>query len=240
MKHVTYTSAVFHQPFSSLGLVVLQTDETLEEEFRGWLPEGVALFHSRVPNATEVTTETLCAMEAEIPRAVELFPHHAHIGTVAYACTSGATVIGEAEVAAAVRRALPNVAVTNPLTAVKARLNDLDARRIGLLTPYVPEVSQAMIDNLEGDGFSVTSSASFFEAEDPNVARISNESVLKAMLDVGHEECDVVFASCTNLRTAGVLDEAQRILGKPVVSSNSALMWHMLQLRSQQLAEHGS
>lgn len=236
MQHLRYDKTEYHRPGSALGLIVLQSDETLEDELRRWLPDDVALFHTRVPNSTTVTSETLAEMEAEIPRAASLLPLHAGIGTVAYACTSGATVIGEAAVEAAVQRAMPGVAVTNPLTAVKARLRSYGASRVGLLTPYLPEVSQAIIANLEADGFEITSSGSFFEMEDPNVARISPESVIEAMVEVGSGgEVDAVFASCTSLRTFGVLDEVERRLGKPATSSNSALLWHMLELRTQRL-----
>mgnify|MGYP006966892225 CR=1 FL=1 len=35
---------------ATLGLIVLQTDETLESEFAQVIPkEGVALYHSRIP-----------------------------------------------------------------------------------------------------------------------------------------------------------------------------------------------
>ena len=43
-------------------------------------------------------------------------------------------------------------------------------------------------------------------------------------------ECDAVFVSCTNLRAANVIQDAESALGIPVVSSNQALGWHMLRL----------
>jgi maleate isomerase len=50
------------------------------------------------------------------------------------------------------------------------------------------------------------------------------------MFKVGTGECDAVFASCTNLRTFGVIESAEAALGKPVISSNSAFAWHLHKL----------
>ena len=58
-----------------LGLIVLQTDETLETEARSAfdLP-GVALFHTRIANDLTVTEETLTAMRDRLPAAAAMLP----------------------------------------------------------------------------------------------------------------------------------------------------------------------
>ena len=44
----------------ALGLVILQADETLEQEFRLFMSSDVfSLYHSRVPSGLEVTAKTL-------------------------------------------------------------------------------------------------------------------------------------------------------------------------------------
>ncbi len=43
-------------------------------------------------------------------------------------------------------------------------------------------------------------------------------------------EVEAVLLSCTNLRTLDVIDEVERALDKPVVSSNQALAWQMARL----------
>ncbi|MGB7336465.1 MAG: Asp/Glu racemase [Salaquimonas sp.] len=218
----------------AVGLILLQTDEVLENEIRSFLPEKMVLFHSRVPSGDEVTTETLAKMEAEIPRATSLFPPAGDLAVVAYCCTSGSTVIGEDKVAAAIHSVRPNVKVTNPLTAVKANLHHVDAKRIGLLTPYEPHVSEAMAQHFKISGFEITSFGSFYEKEEAKVTRISQASILDAIVAIGSgDQCDAVFASCTNLRTAEILAEASRRIGKPVISSNSALAWHISGLLSE-------
>jgi maleate isomerase len=222
-------------PAARFGVVLLQTDEIVETEFPRLLgaehgPGGLRVHYSRVPSGREVTTESLTAMAAALPQAVDLLPPAVPFDVIAYACTSGATVIGEERVAAAVRSVRPGVAVSNPLTAAKAALRALGARRIAFLTPYVAEVSAAMRDNFIADGCDIVAFGSFEVADDGIVATMTPESILQAAVELGGGASDAVFIACTNLRAAGIIEEAERRLGKPVVSSNQALAWHMLRL----------
>jgi maleate isomerase len=76
----------------------------------------------------------------------------------------------------------------------------------------------------------VASSASFDEVEEARVARIDPASIRDAALHVGRGDVDAVFLSCTNLRTLDILDAVEAEIGKPVISSNQALAWHMAHL----------
>ncbi len=212
---------------ASLGLIVLETDETLENEARRAIPPEASLHHTRIYSAPIVTPDTLAAMEADLPQAATTFPGHVKYDAIAFCCTSGATVIGQEKVASAIRSAHPEAKTTDPITAVMAALTALGARRIGLLTPYTLDVSAAMQALLEANGFQIAAFGAFEEAEEAKVARISEASTLAAILEVGAGEVDAVFASCTNLNTFGVIEAAEEALGTPVISSNSALIWHL-------------
>ncbi|NND92241.1 MAG: Asp/Glu racemase [Granulosicoccus sp.] len=215
----------------AVGLVVLQTDETMEHELRHWLPANTRLFHTRIPNRIDINHDSLQAMKQALPESVALLPASTDFKVIAYGCTSAATVIGEQAVTDAVRSVFPGVAVTNPLSAIKARLVHLNAHRIALLTPYVPQVSQSMVDALESSGFNVVSVASFHEEHDDRVARIAQHSLLNAMTTLaGEGPVDAIVAACTNLRTRGLTERASEQLGIPVISSNAALSWHIQSL----------
>ena len=113
----------------------------------------------------------------------------------------------------------------------RARRADLGIRRIGLLAPYVPSISRAVVRQLEAAGLEVGHVATFDEQDDSRVARLSASAVLEALVALGErDDCDAVFGSCTNLRGLGLLDEAARRTGKPVLTSNSALAWHVERL----------
>ena len=60
---------------ATLGLIVLQADEVIEQDFRRLFPaREVALYGARIPSATDVTEDTLAEMELHLPRAAGLLP----------------------------------------------------------------------------------------------------------------------------------------------------------------------
>ena len=216
---------------AALGLIVLQSDESIEPELRTLrLDDGVALYHSRIPSADDVTPDTLEAMSNALPAAAALLPHSANLRAVAYGCTSGATVIGPARVASMIRAHHPQAACTDPMTAVIAACSALNIRRLGLLTPYIESVSAAMRDYITAQGIEIAAFASFEQKDEATVARISEQSVLDALGQFSGQAVDGVFTSCTNLRSFRIIASAEARLGVPVLSSNLVLGWHLMQL----------
>ena len=215
----------------ALGLIVLKTDETMEVELRSvFAAADVACYHSRIPSHALVTPKTLAQMEQDLPGSAAMLPPGVPFGAIGYGCTSGATVIGPATVAAAVHTSHPRAKVTDPISAVMAGLRALKVQKIGLLTPYVPDVTTEMQRLLRQEGFEIAETLAFGQSEDRLIARISEASTLAAIEKIGALDCDAVFASCTNLRSFGILEQAENRIGKPVISSNQALGWHMLTL----------
>ena len=211
-----------------LGLILLSTDETLEYEARAVIAGRDAnLLHTRIPASAHVTPEDLQLMAPEMTRTAALLP--AGLSAVAYACTSGATIIGSDNVARLINAAHPDTAVTNPLAAVIAAHRALGVSRIAMVTPYVAEVTGPMRAALGDAGIEVVSEVTFGQKEDWTVARITEASTEAAMLAAAQVEgVEAVFASCTNLRTFGIIEAVEARLGLPVVSSNQALIWDML------------
>ena len=215
---------------ATMGLVVLRTDEAIEGDFRAFMPmDGIALHHTRIPFEPCVTKETLVRMEHDLSASVGLLPEAAAFNVIGYGCTSGSAVIGEDRIAARVQSVYPNASVTNPLSATKAALSAVGAKRIAVVTPYVADVAETLESRLAEAGFETSLRVSFEQVEDAAVARITPQSIFEAIVSVG-EGVDAVFASCTNLRTASVICRAEETLGIPVISSNQALAWHMMRL----------
>ena len=216
---------------ATFGLIVLQSDETIEADFaRIFADDGMAVYVSRVPSGADVTPDTLAAMAAELPRAAGLLPPSLHYEAVGYGCTSGATVIGSDRVAALVSATADVGAVSNPLTAVQAGLRALGVARIGLVSPYIQSVTAPLCKALKDYGIEVATEVTFDEAEDAKVARIGPASIAQAARAVGDSDVEAVFLSCTNLRTLDIIAPLEAELGKPVISSNQALAWHMARL----------
>ena len=164
---------------AALGLIVLATDHTIEHEWRTMLTgiDGVAFYESRLWNSASITPETLVEMERDIAYATKLIRPGERIDVVAFACTSGAMVIGDDKVAARVHEERPGTPCTNPIVAAVAGLKALSARRVALLTPYVDRINRMMRDYLVHRGLEVPVMGSFNHENDNEVARIDASSV---------------------------------------------------------------
>lgn len=213
-----------------MGMIVLSTDETLENEARQiFASRPVSLLHTRIHAQPDVTPNSLKKMEQYLPDAAAFLPKG--LDVIGYGCTSGATIIGADQVEILVQKHHPNTPVTNPISAVIAALKTLNAEKIAFVTPYVASVNAPMIALLQTHGIATIAEASFEQSDDWTVARISANSTLDAIENITKtNDCDAVFVSCTNLRSFEILAEAETRTGVPVVSSNQALLWHMLQL----------
>lgn len=222
---------------AQLGLVVLQSDETIEMDFRALLPPEIELFVSRVPSSPQVTSETLAAMEGHLGQAASLFPQAAKFEAVGYGCTSGSAQIGPARVAELIKGATQTKAVTNPLTALVAACRHLGVTRLGMLSPYIAQVSQRLQEALADEGIDTPVFGSFDVAEEARVVRIDTQSIITAAESLAKTGgIDALFLSCTNLRTLAAIAPLEAQLGLPVLSSNQVLAWHMLRETGQSAA----
>ena len=224
MKFVLDNENYYH---ARLGLIILQSDETIEQEIRATLPSNISINHSRIPCDKIVSSENLSQMQIDLPTASELLPKIKY-DSIGYACTSGATIIGSSEVEKLISSKQESGLVTDPIKATKEALINLNCHNIAFVSPYEQSVTEAMRLNLHHDGFKIKDQISFNENDDTVVARIAEEDSLKAIIDIGRNDVDAIFISCTNLKTFNIIDKAEKVLQKPVISSNQALIWHML------------
>jgi maleate isomerase len=215
-----------------IGVIVLATDHTMEHEYRQVVNmPGVAFYESRIPNSPSVTPETLQKMASYITDRASLILPGMPLDVVAYGCTSASMVIGEERVFDLIRKGRPESAPTTPITAAFAAFETLGIQRIGVLTPYRDDVNQIVRRYIEARGFSVPVFGSFNEEDDNRAARITTDSIRKALLQIGrHDQVDGVFLSCTSLRLTEIAQQVENEVGKPVTSSNHALIWHSLRL----------
>lgn len=216
----------------ALGLIVLQVDETIEEDFRRFFPPDRARLHvTRVPSGAELTPETIATMEATLPAAAALLPPAAQFDAIGYACTSGTTLIGAGRVRELVQGSAQARAVTDPLTAALAAIRALGLKRIGIVSPYVEPVAGPIRRAFEAEGVSVPATLSFGEQVEARVARVDPASIREAALALARKTTlDGLFLSCTNLRTLDIIAGLETELKLPVLSSNQVLAWHMARL----------
>lgn len=238
MSGVSYRLAEDATP--RMGLIVLRVDETIEGDFRAYLPGDSARVHvTRVASGDHLTPETIAAMETGLSEAAALLPGGT-MDVVGYGCTSGTALIGADAVAAAVRAGHGAKAVTDPLSALMAALDALEVRRIGIVSPYIASVAAPLSTALATRGITVADSVSFGEEVEARVARIDPASVMEAARALaGRGGLEALFLSCTNLRSRAIIAPLEDGLGLPVLSSNQVLAWHMARLSGARVTGPG-
>ena len=220
-----------------LGLVALQSDQTIERDLRRMFPPTSEFYVSRVPSAAQVSSESLAEMEAHLTGASALLPPQVRYDVVGYGCTSGTAQIGSGQIAARVQHGTRTKAVTEPVSALRAACETLGVTRLAILSPYVEEVSSQLRKTLAAGGVETPVFGSFEEADEARVVRIDAPSITQASHALmENAKVDALFLSCTNLRTLDVLGPLETALGMPVLSSNLVLGWHMATLAGLDIA----
>lgn len=223
-----------------IGMIVLQADETLESDFRQLIPSDLEYLVTRVTSGTALTRDSLRAMEHRLTKAAAQLPRGAEFAAVGYGCTSATAEIGARRVAELIKAGVSTPHVSEPVSALIAACRHLGVKRLGVISPYVKEVSTRLIGVLSDAGIAVPDFASFEEPIEARVVRISQTSVSAAAVEMGHRsDCDAIFLSCTNLRTLRVLQGVEDLIKKPVLSSNQVLAWHLATLAGAPVAKAG-
>jgi maleate isomerase len=110
--------------------------------------------------------------------------------------------------------------------AIHAALGHLGARRLALATPYPETISTAARTYWQAAGFEVIAHR---RLDTPNIYDETEETAYKLALATNTPDADTILISGTGLPTAAIVALLERDLGKPVVTSQAATLWHALQ-----------
>jgi maleate cis-trans isomerase len=121
--------------------------------------------------------------------------------------------------------------------SVVRALERLAVRRLALGTPYSPETTAQGKAHLEAHGIEVVSVANLQGVT--NIYDETAERAYRLARLVDHDDAEAVFLSGTGMPTLPVLELLEQDLGKPVISSASAMMWHALRLAAVEQSIQG-
>lgn len=123
---------------------------------------------------------------------------------------------------------LSGVRVTTGAEACHRALQVLGARRLGVITPYQP-VADGQVRRFFNDcGYEIVALKGLKCQTAIEIAMQTEETLRAAILEVNKPDIDAIVQVGTNLSMVRLADEAERLLGKPVVAINAATWWHAL------------
>ncbi|WP_245574045.1 maleate cis-trans isomerase family protein [Neptunomonas japonica] len=226
-------------PAGRIGVISLATDFNIEADLHRIFPGDVQFFTSRVKNVNPLTIENLRTMTPGISTTADTILPGVELDAIIYACTSGTIAIGVERVTQLINEVRPGVLVTNPVTAALSAFECFGAKRISILTPYTETVNQEVAQFFISQGYEVLSVAGFGFEDDTAMTYLTPQDITDAAIACCDPDAELMFISCTALRASLVLDDIERRLGVPVVSSNQALAWHSLTLVNYPTAVNG-
>ncbi|HOS29072.1 MAG TPA: arylmalonate decarboxylase [Deltaproteobacteria bacterium] len=229
--HISETRDIFDQGRShraSLGFVIPATDRTSEADLLAMAPEGVGIHFSRIAMSGDITVEQLRMMEGSIEGAASLILPDEGVDALCFHCTSGSLFVGEKNVINALAAAGNAHWGTTVLTSAVEAFKVLGITRLSLVTPYLQEITSALEGYFEGLGFTIPCVKSMNLPLDSDIARVKPGHIAACATEADHPDSQAVFISCTGLRSVEIIAALEERLGKPIVTSTQAAMWHML------------
>jgi maleate isomerase len=224
IEHSPLVEGKLHRP--AMGLIELSTEIVMNAEMRAFLPDcDYGLYSSRVEFGDTADIKGLAAMEAHLYTAAKLLPSLEYLDAIVYGCTSGSMVIGPDQVSALISSARPGVPVFNPISAVIAALKTMNCHRIAVVTPYPHETNQVVNSFLSQNEIDIVNALTFNILSGYAMSRLSPNDFYAAALQVNTEEAEAIFISCTASHLSPILEDLEHAIGKPVVTSNQALVW---------------
>ena len=218
------------------GVLVPFTNTNLEGDCLMARPEGVGFHFARlggyeideIPDAEQMSGLGLSDIEEPLRLIAGTRPD-----VVLYGCTSATLSVGpefDRELSRKIEASTGAKTVTAAGALVHA-LKTLGVRKIAFASPYVCELNDDSIRFLADFGFDTVSRADFPEQLD-NFAQgqLTPDRVFELGMEANSDAAEVIVLSCTDMRALETVNRLEKALGKPVVTSNQAMLFQMLQI----------
>jgi maleate isomerase len=224
-----------------VGLIVPSSNTTIETEVPEMLRRRAAqtgeqfTFHSSRAQLHQVDAESLDRMVRDADRCgAELTD--AHVDILVYACLVAIMVRGQGAHREAEQR-LADVAVANGapapvISSAGALVRALEAmglRRVALVTPYEPSLTDLVARYIEGCGVGVADTISLNVTENVAVARLDQTKLIDHAKRLDLSAADgVVISCCVQMPSLNAIAQAEQALDLPVLSAATATVYDLL------------
>jgi maleate isomerase len=222
------------------GLIVPSSNVTMERELPAIFgrrelaePERFS-FHSSRVRMRSVTPQELAAMNAQAVRATQELAD-ASVDVLLYACLvalmaegPGAHREAEERLGAVLAAEGSPAPVVSSAGALVDTLQLMGARKVALITPYLPALTQRVCDYIAAEGVVVEEARSLSVADNAAVGRLDPQRLLGIADELPRNVDVVVLSACVQMPSLPVIEAAEARLGLPVISSATATAFQSL------------
>src|SRR6267142_6195481 len=209
------------------GVLIPSGNSVAEPELRAMLPFGSSMLVTRLPLLGSSRAELIGMMD-HLEAASKLLAD-AKVDVIVFHCTAVSTFAPD--LAQGIRERIERATGITSFTtadAILAALSQLNAKRISLLTPYIDEVHARETAWLEANGVQAESGVNLGINTNTDMARLQPEEILGWARGNISGSADACFLSCTAIKSAAIIEPLERIRGRPVLTSNQSMVWHLL------------
>ena len=211
-----------------MGVIIPTVNTVTEPEFNAMRPEGVTVHATRIPIHFHPEEDGFKSLMEDLEIRLNEFALLA-ADIVAYNCTVGSMACPPEMLLNKLESVSGSPGVATASSVIQA-LKTLEADRISLATPYLDTINEHEKEFLERSGIKVLKMAGMtFDAVEPELGRkfaeVPEEDIYRHAISVDHPDAKALFLSCANFPTAGLIEQIEMTLGKPVITSNTATFW---------------
>lgn len=218
------------------GVLVPFTNTNLEPDMGLLRPPGVSLHFARLGgyDADAIPDEDQMAGlgASDLAEPLRLL-QGVRPDVILYGCTSATLSHGPAfdrQLAQTIAAQSGAKTVTAAGALVHA-LKSLDIARIGFASPYVPGLNDRAIAFLASEGIETVSRADVVgRLDNEGQGAMSPDEVAALARRADSPQAEALVLSCTDMRSVEAIDRIESALGKPVVTSNQAMMFQAMGL----------
>jgi maleate isomerase len=216
-----------------IGMILPAMNTVAEPEIYRLLPEGVTAHTARMYAPVDISSEENFVRMCEVgcsngEKAAEELAT-AKVDVLCFAFTAGSFFKGagwDEELSRRMERVGGAPCVVTSTAAVQA-MKAMGLRSIAIGSPY--EVASPRLRRfMEQKGMKVTKIGGLVLPTAVHVGRQPVDQFEYIARKVDNVDAEGVFVSCTNFATLARIDEFEKKLGKPVISSNQATFWATL------------
>jgi maleate isomerase len=220
--------------YKRVGVIIPSLNVIVEDDLRRELPADVGYHVGRLrlrKTQGRVTQQALLDAGREAVEQSTLLSD-AGMDAIAFNCT-GASLSDGAEGARRLRdeiaAATKTPATTTILSVVRA-LRASGARRIVHVCPFTAEFGADEAAFLGAEGFEIVESRGLNFTDARVAAKMTPAEIFDIAAGVDRPDADGIFLACANIRAMEATPSLQQRLGKPVVTSNQAVIWDLLDI----------
>lgn len=212
-----------------IGMLLPSGNQAAEPQFAAMLPDGVSLHTTRLP-LTGSTDRELVRMAESVEDAARLLAD-AEVDLVLFHCTAVSTYSADLEqdILGRIERAT-GLKATATSQGLVAALRAVGIRRVSMLSPYIEAINVREAAFLESAGFEVVQNVGLGCPTAREMMAVTPEDWMRFALEQQGSGADGLLISCTTVRATDVAGRLEARLGRPVVTSNTAALWHSLRL----------